>query len=231
MYTITSQQNAGSLFAFMEEITVLQPLSKRDRKTLDEYFKSGMNATQAWMVTHPSAEYDSARASASKWLTKSNVKAEIEARLVASQMSADEAIARISDIAKGDIAQIMDVSSVGFNLDMAKAKELGLTKLIKKVKQKTTIYQAKGESEEDREVTELEVELYSAHEALRDIAKIHGRYSQREDAPKLPVDALILKAPALLELVDMLERQRSASMDKARAIEGTVTRNDPVSGT
>lgn len=97
------------------------------------------------------------------------------------QMSADEALQLNADIARGDIGQVMDVSSVGFNLDMKKAQKLGLTKLIKRVKQKTTTYIAKKESEEDREVTDLEIELYPADAAIERALKVHGRLTQKVD--------------------------------------------------
>ena len=96
-------------------------------------------------------------------------------------MSADEALKLTADIARSDIAQLMDVSSMGFNLDMSKAKELGLTSLIKKVKQKVTTHIAKSESDEDREVIELEVELYDKQAAIRDILKVHGKFVDRTD--------------------------------------------------
>jgi 3-deoxy-D-arabino-heptulosonate 7-phosphate (DAHP) synthase class II len=118
---------------------------------------------------------------AAELLANPNISAEVESRLADVHMSAEEALELLADIARGDMAQMMDVSSVGFNMDMAKAKEAGLTKLIKKVKQRTTTFIAKKESEEDREVTELEVELYSAHEAVRDVLKIHGRFTEHLD--------------------------------------------------
>ena len=198
----------------------LAELSIRDQETLREYFTNGYNGTKAWMVTHPDASYESAKANASRWLTNANVKAAIERHLETIQMSAEEAAVRLSDIARGDIAQLMDISSVGFNLDMAKAKELGLTKLIKKVRQKTTIHLAKSESDEDREVTELEIELYPADAALRDILKLHGRLgggnSQRGNEPPgtvtLPVDTLFL-------IANRLESEKRDAADKARAID------------
>jgi hypothetical protein len=64
---------------------------------------------------------------------------------------------------------------------MSKAQELGLTGLIKKVKQKTTMYIAKKESDEDREVTELEIELYDKQTAARDILKMRGVFSEKVD--------------------------------------------------
>jgi len=91
-------------------------------------------------------------------------------------MGADEALALLAAQARGDMGKVMDITSVGFYLDMQKAQEADLTKIIKKVKQKTTIYSAKSESQEDREVTELELELYDAQAAIDKILHIHGKF-------------------------------------------------------
>jgi hypothetical protein len=205
-------------------------LSPRDLETLDLYFTNGYNATKAWMTTHPDSSYDAARANSARWIAKDNIKSEIARRLEEKHMSAEEAMERISDIARGDISQLMDVSSVGFNLDMAKAKEAGLTKLIKKVKQKTTTHIAKSESDEDREVVELEIELYNAHEAARDILKLHGKLGnvgnpRRENTP---TDAIPVTPTQLMELVGMIERDKRLAVDQARAMDtnATDTRNE-----
>lgn len=107
-------------------------------------------------------------------LRKPKIKAEIERRLDEVRMSKPEVLRRISDIAAGDMGEFLDAEAMGFDLDLKKAKEKGLTKLIRKVKQKTTIFIAKKESEEDREVHELEIELYPADDALKTLAKHHG---------------------------------------------------------
>jgi len=158
----------------MDEV-ILKPLSKKHQRVLNEYLLC-FNQTRAYLKVYPKITYDSARQSSARLFADVNFSAHVVARLEEAQMSADEALKLTADIARGDVAKLMDVSSVGFNLDMSKAQELGLTGLIKKVKQKTTIYQAKKESEEDREVTELEIELYDRQAALRDILKIHGKF-------------------------------------------------------
>jgi hypothetical protein len=158
----------------------LKPLSKKHQRVLDEYLLR-FNQTAAYQKVYPKATYDSARSLASDLFANTNFSAHVAARLNEAHMSADEALKLTADIARGDVAQLMEVSSVGFNLDMSKAQELGLTGLIKKVKQKTTIYQAKKESEEDREVTELEIELYDRQAALRDILKMHNKFTERVD--------------------------------------------------
>lgn len=152
----------------------LKPLSKKDLATLAKYFEM-WNGTRAWMHTHPKCSYNAARANASEWLAKPNIKAAIEEKLSELQMSADEALKLQTDIARGDMGEFLDVNGIGFNLDLHDAKSRGLTKLIKKVKQRTTTFIAKKESEEDREVHELEIELYPADIAQERILKMHGR--------------------------------------------------------
>lgn len=158
----------------------LKPLSKKHQRVLDEYLIC-FNQTKAYQKVYPKATYESAKALASNLFTNVNFSAHVIARLEEAHMGADEALKLMADIARGDIAKVMDVSSVGFNLDMSKAQELGLTGIIKKVKQKTTTYIAKKESEEDREVTELEVELYDKQAAIRDVLKIHGKFTEHVD--------------------------------------------------
>jgi len=216
----------------------LDPLNERDIATLEEYFKS-FNATKAWMVTHPEAKYESARASASRWLTKDNVKTAIQERI----MGPEEAQLRISDIARGDMGvfykvvdewmynplssyEILDEEEVMDDtkdppekrisyrvrhvaLDMDKVMDPQYSHLIKK-------FTDKGDS--------LGIELYNAHEANKDILKVHGKLnggsSQRENVPTSAISA----APAaLLELAGLIERQRSAAVDRARAVDAEAT--------
>jgi phage terminase small subunit len=113
---------------------------------------------------------------------------EISAMIDQEIMSADEAATNISEIARGNMADLMSVTTSGFTLElMIKDPETGemivnpATKLIKKIKQKTTIFIAKKESDEDREVTETEIELYSRHDANRDILKYRGKLIDKQE--------------------------------------------------
>lgn len=155
-------------------------LSKKHQQFVAEYLKC-FNGVQAYMAVYKGASYQTAVVNASKLLTNTNIQEEINEYKNSVLMQVDEAMKLTNDIARGDIAQMMDISSVGFNLDMSKAQELGLTGLIKKVKQKTTTFIAKKESEEDREITELEIELYDRQAALRDILKMHGKFIDRTE--------------------------------------------------
>lgn len=153
-------------------------MNNKQRIFVDEYLKC-WNAAEA--ARRAGYSKKTARAIGAELLTKPDISAEIQARLKESHMGADEALDLLAAQARGDMGQIMEVSSMGFNLDMQKAQDAGLTKLIKKVKQKTTTFIAKKESEEDREVTELEVELYDAQSAIDKILHIHGKFVDRHD--------------------------------------------------
>lgn len=158
----------------------LKPLSRKHQRVLDEYVKC-FNQSDAYSTVYTKTTYDSAKASATRLFTDVNFKAHLQARLDEIHMGADEALKLTADIARGDVAQLMDVTSMGFMLDMKKAESLGLTKLIKKVKQKTTTKISKNNVDPDTEVHELEVELYSAQEAQRDILKVHGKLAGKSD--------------------------------------------------
>lgn len=151
------------------------------------------NATRAYLEVYPGVTYESAMANASRLLRNDKVNTYISDRLKEHQMNADEAIKLISDIAHGDIADFMDITSLGFTLDLKKAQERGLTKLIKKVKQKTTTYIAKKESDEDREVTEIEIELYPADAAQDRILRVSGSYKDPEIPNDLNINVTIGK--------------------------------------
>lgn len=157
-----------------------KPLSKKHRRFVNEYLKC-FNQTEAYLKVYPTSTYDAARAHAARLVTNGNVREEIEKTLAEVHMSAEEALKLQAEIARGDMGQIMEVSSNGFYLDMQKAQQAGLTKLIKKVKQRTTIFIAKKPSDEDREITELEIELYPADVAQERILKMHGKFLERVD--------------------------------------------------
>ena len=141
-----------------------------------------MNGVKAYQEVYPKASYDSACVNASKLIRNAKVSAYIEQKLIENQMSAEEALALLADIARGDLGEFMDISSVGFNLDLLDEDgNKKNTRLIKKIKQKITTFISKKESDEDREVTETEIELYPADGAIRDVLKIHGKFIDRHD--------------------------------------------------
>jgi len=155
-------------------------LSNKQRAFIEEYLID-FNATQAAKRAGYAGNDATLASVGSENLRKPEISKVIETRLQEKQMSADEALQLLADMARGDLGDFMDISSVGFNLDLL--NEDGTkknTKLIRKIKQKTTTFIAKKESDEDREVTETEIELYDAQAAIDKILKIHGKYKDIE---------------------------------------------------
>jgi hypothetical protein len=152
------------------------------RAFVNEYFKLHMNGTQAYRNIYGQQNDNAAAACASQLLRNPKVVGLVEKRLIEMQMSADEALALLADEARGDIAEFMDINSMGFSLklldDEGNKKN---TRLIHRIKQKTTIFIAKKESDEDREVHEIEIELYDAQAAKDKILRVAGKYKNNVD--------------------------------------------------
>ena len=158
----------------------LTPLSKKHQVVLDNYLIL-FHQTKAYMAAYPHATEMSARTAAARLFADDNFSKHLQARLSEVHMSADEALKLTADIARGDVASLMEITSVGGILDLKKAQELGLTKLIKKFKQRTTTRMSKTDEGEDTETHDIEIELYNTQDALRDILKIHGKFIERTD--------------------------------------------------
>lgn len=157
-----------------------KPAKKRNPR--HEIFKDAYlkcwNATDAYQVAYPKVNRDTARANGAKLLADTSIKAAIDARIAESHMSADEALKLQADIARGDIGALLDNNGL---LDIRQAKELGMTRLLRKIKQKTITHIGKSETDGDTEITEIEFEMYDAQTAQRDILKIHGKFVDRTD--------------------------------------------------
>ena len=154
-----------------------KPLSRKHEKFINEYLKC-WNGTRAYMRVYPKAAYMSAAAGASEFLKNPKISAAITERMNEAHMSADEALEILSAQARGDIGQFAD--RLG-QLDLQAAKEAGISRLIKKFKQKTITKIGKGDTDEDTEIHDVEIELYDAQAAAEKILRIHGKFVDRQD--------------------------------------------------
>ena len=146
---------------------------------VDEYFRLNMNGTRAYKAVYGVEDDDVAGASAARLLGKARIVEEIGKRITEKAMSADEVLTRLADMARGDLGDFMDIESMSFDISLQKAKELGLTHLIKKVKQRTvTTVDRQGE---ETETNVQEIELYSSIEALQLLGKYHSLFIDRTD--------------------------------------------------
>jgi hypothetical protein len=154
----------------MEE---LKPLSKKHQRVLDEYLLC-FNQWRAYKAVYPNVTDESARTLSSKLFADVNFLAHLEARLNDVHMSANEALKLTADIARGDIGDFMAIGSMGFSLDLEAAREANKTGLIKKVSQKTII-----DGKTDKETHIIDIELYDRQSAIRDILKLHGKFTDK----------------------------------------------------
>jgi phage terminase small subunit len=156
-----------------------KPLSIKHSKFVDEYLRC-FNGTQAYLLVYPKTKADCARANAARLIATDSIKAEIASRLAEAHMTADEALKRLADMARGDVTEFITPFGA---VDLDAVKAAGKGHLIKKIKQRTITKIGKGERDEDTEVHDTEIELHDAQAAIDKILKVHGKY---KDAIELP---------------------------------------------
>jgi len=150
--------------------TPKQKLTTRQRLFVDAYLQCWNAAESARRAGYSEK---AARQTGRFLLTNPYIKAEVEQRLLENQMQADEALARLADMARGDIGDLIDNNGL---LDIRQARAKGLTKLLKKIKQKTVTRIGKSDDDDDVEITEIEFEMYDAQAALDKVLRAHGKY-------------------------------------------------------
>jgi phage terminase small subunit len=144
-------------------------LTNKQRIFIDEYLRS-FNATRAALAAGYSEK--TSYSIGQENLNKPEIKSIIDERLRASLMGTDEALNRLADMARGDIGELIDNNGL---LDIRQAREKGMTKLLRKIKQKTITHIGKTETDGDTEITEIEFEMYSAKDAIDTILKAGGK--------------------------------------------------------
>lgn len=150
-------------------------MRNRQRAFIREYLKD-FNATRAAKAVGYSEK--TAYSIGHENLSKPEIMQAIDESI----MSSDEAAANITEIARGDMKDLMDITSSGFVLRLMRdGQVIPQTRLIKKIKQKVTTFLSKKEDDEDREVIETEIELYDRHAANRDILKYRGKLIDKTD--------------------------------------------------
>jgi hypothetical protein len=153
-------------------------MTNRQRVFIEEYLRC-WNASEAARLAGYRGRSNTI---GQRLLSNVDISAEIEQRLSDLHMGTDEALALLADHARGDMGDFMDVTQAGFSLqlldDDGNRKN---TRLIKKIKQKTTTFIAKKESDEDREIHEIEIELYDAQAAIDKILRVAGKYKDSFD--------------------------------------------------
>lgn len=142
------------------------------------YVANNANGTQAYMVAYPKCNLQAAYRAASRLLRVGEVSARVDELWKEKHISITEAVSILADHAHGDIGMFLDDNNI---INLKEARENGKTRLIKKIKQTTTTYIAKKPSDEDREVSHLEIELHDPQAALDKILRVHGAYKDKTE--------------------------------------------------
>jgi phage terminase small subunit len=172
-------------------------LKGKQKKFVDEYCID-FNATQAAIRAGYSEK--SAGNIGYENVKKPDISEAIHRRLQESAMSADEALMRLADMARGDMADFVTGGDDGPIPDLGTALEDGRLHLVKKLKRKTKTYMM-GRGPEATLVTEAEIdfELYDAKAALDTILKAHGVLDSQRGGKDDPLYIVPLSADSLVQ--------------------------------
>lgn len=139
-------------------------LTPKQRKFIIEYFKCGMNATEAAARAGYAGDRATLAVTGFDNLRNPKIREQIEKRMEADAMSASEVVARLSAIARTDMSEFITIKHGITFLNAEKAEAAGVLHLIKKVK-------IKDEG--------IEVELYDKQAALVQLGKYHALFTDR----------------------------------------------------
>mgnify|MGYP000903957887 FL=1 len=155
------------------------------QKAFVNHYLICLNATEAAKRAGYKGSYDTLRSIGSENLTKPNIREVLGKRMSKLEMSAEETVKRISDIAAGDMLKYIDSQG---NLDLQAMRDDDAGRLLKKYKKTKRIIPRKND--EPIEVERIEIELYGADAALDKLMRYYGKYNDkvvhewREEAKK-----------------------------------------------
>jgi len=162
-------------------------LTTKQKLFIESYLSNGFNATEAARRAGYKGNEHTLSSVGYENLRKPEIAAVVSERINEAAMSANEVMARLSAIARGKVTDFEDESG---NFDLNKAKRAGKDGLLKKLKRKRTLKRVdvRSEGEDEAETLEtslifeeVEFEMYSAHEALRDLGKFHKLFVDKHE--------------------------------------------------
>ena len=163
-------------------------LTGKQRVFVDSYLSNGFNATEAARTAGYKGNDNVLGVQGHENLRNPKIAIVVQERLNEAAMSANEVLARLSKIARGEVVDFLDEDG---KFDLRTARKLQKAGLLKKLKSKRTSKNVDTltEGEEDSRETletslvyeEVEFEMYSAHEALRDLGKFHKLFTDKHE--------------------------------------------------
>lgn len=138
-------------------------LSDKQQAFVDAYLRT-FNATKSAIEAGYSEK--TAYSQGSRLLKDAEIKAFLRARYEEHAMDANELLHHLAEIARGDMNDLIDYKG---NLDLYQARQLGKTRLLKRVKNRSVTTADKDG--EGSDISETEVEAYDRLRALELIGK------------------------------------------------------------
>lgn len=175
-------------FVEVKRRAMAEGLTGKQQAFIDSYLSNGFNATDAARTAGYEGNDNVLGVTGYENLRNPKIASVISERMNEAAMSANEVLARLSLIARGEVDDFIDEDG---KFDLSKARRLKKVGLLKKLKSKRTSKRVDSftEGEEDSRETletalvyeEVEFEMYSAHEALRDLGKFHKLLNDRQE--------------------------------------------------
>lgn len=192
-----------------KDIRTAHEVSAQDESFIIAYFDNNMNATRAYMTTHPNANYETARKEGSRVARKPAVKARIEEILQNDAMPRQEVLARLGGMARATTQPFIKISDDGFVFfDFSHPAAKANLHLIKKIKTKRQrFWIGRGEEAEEWEGEWIEVELHDPLRALELIGKYYNMFTTQGNDNAKPEDKP-LTIPAEMLTSDYLKVNR-----------------------
>lgn len=160
-------------------------LTKKQQRFVEEYCVD-FNATQAAIRAGYSEK--TADVQGCRMLRNVKVLTSVERRIKKLTMSADEALLRLSCIARGSLRPFLVDSTLGSKrVDLTTEKADRHLDLIKEIEITERAIVGDGNDSAIREV-KTKIKVHDAKSALVDILKIHGRFSERVEQFNYSID-------------------------------------------
>lgn len=143
-------------------------LNDKQELFINEYLKC-FNATRAAIAA--GYKETSARDAGSRLLTNTDIHARVQERLAEAAMTANEVLFHLTEIARGDMDNLVDTNG---NPDIVSARANNKTRLIKKIRSRSI-------TTEESDINETEIETHDRIKALELLGKAHRLFVDKTE--------------------------------------------------
>lgn len=164
-----------------KKVSLIQPSKDLDKQQVlkqrfvEEYCRdfSTYRAAMRVGIAEELADFEGEMALNDPWIREAIIE-----RLDKLSMSAEEAMARMSDFARASFEHFIRLTEDGgFTIDLSTPRALSKIHMIKKIKQKRSVYHAPDDT--TRVDVTTEIELHDAKDAVKTVLSVHGKLIEK----------------------------------------------------